>query len=138
MKFKKKLVSNVRELREEKELTQSELGDLVGVSRQTIYYLEKGNYNPKLTLSLQLSKVLETPIGEIFHFEPIIKDIISHLTVAELEDISRSTNLDADEIMSLRNISDEELDKKYEKADLKNLTDALEKDFNELFEVDQN
>ena len=137
LRFKKKLVSRVKELREEKGLTQSELGDKVGVSRQTIYYLEKGNYNPKLTLSLELARILETPVGEIFHFEPVIKDIISNLTVAELADIANSTNLNSDEIMSLRTISDRQLDEQFKRKDLKDLTNALGMDFKELFENEQ-
>lgn len=130
------MASKVRELREEKGLTQSELGDLVGVSRQTIYYLEKGNYNPKLTLSLKLSKVLGASIRELFYFEPIIKDIINSLAVQEMDDVEGNTNLTREDILSLRNLSDEELNNKFDKADLKDLTAALGKDFTDLFEIE--
>jgi len=43
--------TRIRELREEKRLTQEQLADLVDVTRQTILFLEKGKYNPSLRLA---------------------------------------------------------------------------------------
>ncbi len=52
-----------------KELTQEELGNLVGVRRETIMRLEAGKYNPSLKLAIDISRIVETPIEEIFIFD---------------------------------------------------------------------
>ncbi|MGB3414649.1 MAG: helix-turn-helix transcriptional regulator [Microbacteriaceae bacterium] len=59
----------VRRKRTENELTQSELGELVGVTRQTIAFIEKGEYTPSVALSLRLAEALGTPIAELFWLE---------------------------------------------------------------------
>lgn len=48
------------------DLTQEQLADLVGVTRQTIGLIEAGKYNPSLRLCLLLSRVTKTPLGELF------------------------------------------------------------------------
>ncbi|WP_455256617.1 helix-turn-helix transcriptional regulator [Peptoniphilus asaccharolyticus] len=63
------LLNKLKELRSEKGLNQQELGSLVGVSRQTISLIERGDYNPSITVCLKLSKVLEVSIEEIFLYE---------------------------------------------------------------------
>ncbi len=52
-----------------KDLTQEELAELVGVSRQTIIAIEKGKYNPSVHLALKLARVLDTTVEEIFTIE---------------------------------------------------------------------
>lgn len=52
-----------------KELTQEELGNLVGVRRETIMRLEAGKYNPSLKLAIDISRIVEVPIEEIFIFD---------------------------------------------------------------------
>ena len=52
--------------RVEKDLTQEELADLVGVTRQTIALIEAGKYNPTLKLCLSISKVLNKSLDELF------------------------------------------------------------------------
>lgn len=47
-------------------LTQQQMADAVGVTRQTIIALEKGEYNPSLLLALQLARLLETSVDELF------------------------------------------------------------------------
>jgi len=60
----------IRKLRFEKdELTQAELAKLVGVSRQTIVAIEKGQYSPSLELAFKLAKVFAKSIEEIFYLE---------------------------------------------------------------------
>ena len=49
-----------------KDLSQQELADLVGVSRQTINAIEKGDYNPTLRLCLAICHVLGKTLDELF------------------------------------------------------------------------
>jgi len=64
--------NNVRKYRFFKnEMTQKELAEAVGVSRQTIVAIEKGKYSPALELCFKLSIIFETPIDEIFFVEAI-------------------------------------------------------------------
>jgi putative transcriptional regulator len=63
-------VSNtVSSLRHKRELTQDELATLVGVTRQTVIAIEKGNYVPSVLLALKLSKVFKKPVEEVFRLE---------------------------------------------------------------------
>ena len=52
-----------------KDLTQEQLAAQVGVRRETIMRLEKAQYNPSLKLAIDLSRVVEAPIEEIFVFK---------------------------------------------------------------------
>ncbi len=52
-----------------KNLTQKELAEKVGVSRQTINYIENNRYIPSVLLALKISKVLEKSIEELFQLE---------------------------------------------------------------------
>ncbi len=68
---KSMIQNNIRRLRFDKgEMTQQELADAVGVSRQTIVAIEKGNYSPSLELAFRLAEIFETPIQEVFSYEP--------------------------------------------------------------------
>jgi putative transcriptional regulator len=49
------------------EMTQSDLGSKVSVSRQTIAAIERGNYSPSVWLAIKLAKVLETSVEELFN-----------------------------------------------------------------------
>ena len=49
--------------------TQEDLAQQVGVSRETIIYLEKGKYNPSLILAHGVAKALQTTIDELFEFD---------------------------------------------------------------------
>ena len=55
--------------RQRKGLTQEQLAALVGVRRETIMRLEKAQYNPSLKLAIDISRVVEAPIEELFVFE---------------------------------------------------------------------
>ena len=50
-------------------LTQEELADRFGVSRQTINSIEKGRYIPSTLLALKLSLVFEKPVNDLFELE---------------------------------------------------------------------
>lgn len=52
-----------------KDLTQEQLAAQVGVRRETIMRLEKAQYNPALKLAIDISRVVEAPIEEIFVFK---------------------------------------------------------------------
>lgn len=61
--------TRVRELREKAGLTQKELGETVGVSRQAINAIETGKFDPSIWLAFDLAKFFELPIEEVFDFE---------------------------------------------------------------------
>lgn len=60
---------NLKKYRLLKDLTQEQLAEKVGVRRETIIRLESGKYNPSLKLAIDISKIVETPIEELFIFE---------------------------------------------------------------------
>lgn len=59
----------------EKDFTQQQLADVVGVTRQTINLIEKGNYNPSLQLCLAICYALDKTLDEIFWVEEGEKDV---------------------------------------------------------------
>lgn len=133
MKFKKKLVSKIKELREAQNILQQELADLAGVSRQTIYYLEKGVYNPKLTLSFKISEILKSPIEEIFYFEPVIKDLIGEKTLNELEDISEDVGISLEDLQKLRYLDENKLSTTFKEDQMIKIAKSLKVKFEDLF-----
>ncbi|HMA60506.1 MAG TPA: helix-turn-helix transcriptional regulator [Halanaerobiales bacterium] len=52
--------------RAQKDLTQKELADIVGVTRQTIGLIETGKYNPTLSLCIDICKTLNKTLDELF------------------------------------------------------------------------
>ena len=62
-------ICNLKKYRLLKELTQGQLAEKVGVRRETIMRLEAGKYNPSLKLAIDISRVVETPIEELFIFD---------------------------------------------------------------------
>jgi putative transcriptional regulator len=58
--------NNVAALRKEAQLTQQQLAQEIGVTRQTIIAIEKGNYIPSILLAIKLSRTLHHPVEEIF------------------------------------------------------------------------
>lgn len=61
------LGNRLKELRASKGLNQQELGALVGTSRQTISLIERGDYNPSITLALRIAKVFGKTADEVFY-----------------------------------------------------------------------
>ncbi|WP_318036625.1 helix-turn-helix transcriptional regulator [Dethiobacter alkaliphilus] len=61
--------NSVKPSRIEKQLTQEELAEKVGVTRQTIGLIEKEKYNPTIALGLKLSKVLNKSLDQLFWLE---------------------------------------------------------------------
>lgn len=58
--------NSVYTLRIQKGLTQEELAAKIGVTRQTVIAVEKGNYTPSVLLALKIGAVFKTPIDTIF------------------------------------------------------------------------
>ena len=56
----------LKSARAAKDLSQQQLADLVGVSRQTINAIEKGDYNPKIRLCLSICRALDKTLDELF------------------------------------------------------------------------
>ena len=63
-----KLENILREVRQKKKMTQEQLGDSVGVSRQTIISIERYRYKPTLELAMKLSMKLNCKIDKLFYF----------------------------------------------------------------------
>ena len=63
------LKTTLRDLRKSKGLQQADLAALVGVRRETIGNLENGIYNPSLKLAMDIAKVFNKTVEEIFFFE---------------------------------------------------------------------
>lgn len=116
------------------ELPQLELAKLVGVSRQTIYYLERGSYNPSLTISFKISEILRKPIHEIFYQEPVIKDILEGKSLADLREVAEIAGINLDKIASLSEIDDNQLTKDFREDTLLKIALGLGIDFDDLFE----
>lgn len=62
------LYNKLKEFRGTKDLNQQDMGSLVGVSRQTISLIERGDYNPSVTLALKISKVFGVSVEDIFYY----------------------------------------------------------------------
>lgn len=58
--------NRVRELRTERGWSQTELGERLGVSRQTVNAIENERYDPSLPLAFVIAKVFELPIEQLF------------------------------------------------------------------------
>ena len=61
--------NRVKKFRSELNLTQAELSEKLGVSRQTVNAIENGRYNPSTALSLKLGIILNKQVEEIFSLE---------------------------------------------------------------------
>ena len=65
--------NNIRKLRFNRdEMTQQQLADKTGVTRQTIAAIENGKYSPSLELAFQIALVFNVPLQEVFSYEPEI------------------------------------------------------------------
>ena len=61
--------NKIKELRQQFDYTQQDLGDKVSVSRQTIISLENGKYNPSINLAYKIAKIFKLSIEEVFLFD---------------------------------------------------------------------
>jgi putative transcriptional regulator len=60
----------IRELRARREMTQQELADRVGVTRQTVIAMEQDKYSPSLETAFKVAMVLGVPIEQCFKYDP--------------------------------------------------------------------
>jgi DNA-binding XRE family transcriptional regulator len=95
--------------------------------------LEKGSYNPSLTLSLKIAEIFDKSIEEIFYFEPIIKDLLGNITLDELENICEQQGIDIDRLIKLKNIDDTQLSTLFSENELYKIAKALGSNFEALF-----
>lgn len=51
------------------EMTQQQLADLVGVTRQTVHAIEAGKYSPSLEVAFRIARVFKIPLEAVFQFE---------------------------------------------------------------------
>ncbi|WZL88943.1 helix-turn-helix transcriptional regulator [Salinimicrobium sp. 3283s] len=63
--------NRIKVLRAERNYTQEDLADIVGVSRQTINAIEKEKFDPSLPLAFRISKLFKLSIEDIFYFEDV-------------------------------------------------------------------
>jgi putative transcriptional regulator len=64
------ITNNIRRLRfEHGEMTQAELADRIGMTRQTIAAIEQGKYSPSLEAAFRIAAVFGVPITEVFGWE---------------------------------------------------------------------
>ena len=61
------ITNAVYTLRTKKGLTQEELAERAGITRQTVISIEKGNYTPSDLLALKMAAVFKVPVEDIFH-----------------------------------------------------------------------
>ena len=62
------LYNHLKEYRAKISVNQQEMGNLVGVSRQTISQIERGDYSPSVTLALKIAKVFDVNVESIFQY----------------------------------------------------------------------
>src|SRR5579864_3007537 len=78
--------TQLNQIRQQRGMSASELAKLAGVSRQTIYAIEAGDYVPNTALALQLAKILEVRVEDLFQLEhdapnvprPVTVDLIAN------------------------------------------------------------
>lgn len=67
---KRRLNNNIRTLRFfNNEMTQQQLAEKVGVTRQTIIAVEQGKYSPSLELAFRIALVFKAPLEEVFSYD---------------------------------------------------------------------
>lgn len=63
--------NKIQQLRKERKLSQAELANMLGVTRQTIISIENEKYTASLVLAWKIAKVFETTIEDVFDFSTI-------------------------------------------------------------------
>jgi putative transcriptional regulator len=63
-----RVTNRITELRAAHGLSQGELGDRIGVTRQTVNAIEAGKYSPSLEVAFRIARVFEVPLETVFHY----------------------------------------------------------------------
>jgi putative transcriptional regulator len=63
------ITNRVRELREQHNMTQAELGDAIGVTRQTVAAIEQRHYSPSLESAFRIARVFGVGVEEVFRWD---------------------------------------------------------------------
>ncbi len=63
-----KVLNFVYDVRKNKKVTQEELASAIGVTRQTIIAIEKGNYTPSVLLALKIARYFNEPLEKLFTY----------------------------------------------------------------------
>lgn len=65
------VLNRIKELRFDRdEMTQQDLADRIGVTRQTVNAIELGKYSPSLEVAFRIAAVLGVPLEQVFQFDP--------------------------------------------------------------------
>ena len=71
MQSKEEVSNTVQELRKEYGATQEQFAEAVGVTRQTVISIEKGNYIPSVLLAMKIAKYFNKSVEQIFRIDKI-------------------------------------------------------------------
>ncbi|BCB83547.1 helix-turn-helix transcriptional regulator [Phytohabitans suffuscus] len=64
-----RVTNAIRQLRFHRgEMTQAELADRIGVTRQTVIAIEQGRYSPSLEMAFRIARVFEVPLDDVFQY----------------------------------------------------------------------
>ncbi len=64
-----RVTNNIKALRTARgEMTQAELAERLGVTRQTVIAIEQGRYSPSLEMAFQIARALQVTLDEVFHY----------------------------------------------------------------------
>lgn len=63
------MLNNVQQFRKQQKITQEEFAEAIGVTRQTIISIEKGNYTPSVLLALKIAEYFNVPVGDVFSYK---------------------------------------------------------------------
>lgn len=65
-----RVTNEIRRLRfEAGEVTQADLANQIGVTRQTVIAIEKGKYSPSLEIAFQIARVFDKPLDQVFGYQ---------------------------------------------------------------------
>ena len=68
---KAEIGNHIRRLRfDHDEMTQQELAELIGVTRQTVVALEGDKYSPSLAVAFRIATIFDVPLDDVFQYDP--------------------------------------------------------------------
>ena len=64
------ITNTIRDLRAARSMTQQELADLIGVTRQTVIAIEGDKYSPSLETAFRIAEIFSVPLDQVFQYHP--------------------------------------------------------------------